>query len=152
MKNFLPSLFKNTQTVEQWLSGINSMMLDAERAFEEMDRAFPVGLRNVTFPPVDIVKTGTGYKVSLAVAGFKRDELAVEVGPNMLTVTGKKETKSEDAYLVKSIATRQFVRKWQLLDQDEVEGVKLEDGLLTIAIKRNEPTPVEDTVKRLEIK
>lgn len=152
MKNF-PTLWKNTsifsKDTEKLFEKFNSVWLDAERAFEAFDRNFPVGIRNVNFPPCDIVKTETGYAVALAVAGFTKDELTAEVDTdNVITVSGKKETKSEDKYLVKGIATRQFVRKWQLAEQDEVQDVKLVDGLLTITIKRNEDTV---SVKRLTI-
>ena len=155
MKNFPISLWKQNaplpKELDKWFADFNSVFIDADRMFEAFDRAFPVGVRNVTFPPCDVVTTDTGYTVSLAVAGFTKDDLTVEVdGNNVITVTGKKEAKSDDKYIVKGIATRQFVRKWQLLDSDEVEDVKLENGLLNITVKRNDP--VQPEVKRLEIK
>lgn len=157
MKN-LPTFFGRSaaslsKDVEDLMKTVNSVWLDAERAFEDFDKMFPVGIRNVNFPPCDIAKTETGYLVSLAVAGFSRDDLSVEVdGDNVITVSGKKETKSSNEYLVKGIATRQFVRKWQLQSADEVTDVKFEDGLLNITIQRNEPVVEETPVKRLEIK
>jgi len=153
MKTF-PTLWKQSASTfskdtEKLFQKFNSVWLDAERAFEAFDRTFPVGLRDVNFPPCDIVKTETGYAVALAVAGFTKDELSAEVDTdNVITVSGKKETKNDSSYIVKGIATRQFVRKWQLAEQDEVQDVKLVDGLLTIAIKRNEDTV---SVKRLTI-
>ncbi len=157
MKTF-PTLWRHSASslskeAEKLFETFNSVWLDAERAFEAFDKNFPVGIRNVTFPPCDVVKTDTGYDVTLAVAGFTKDELTVEVDKdNIVTVSGKKETKSDDKYLVKGIATRQFVRKWQLAAEDEAQGVELANGLLTITIKRNEPLPVEESVKRFEIK
>lgn len=157
MKTF-PTLWRRdasslTKDVEKLFESFNSVWLDSERAFDAFDRTFPIGMRNVTFPPCDVVKTNTGYTVALAVAGFTKDDLTVEVDKdNIVTVSGKKETKSDDKYLVKGIATRQFVRKWQLAAEDEAQGVELANGLLTITIKRNEPLPVEESVKRFEIK
>lgn len=157
MKNF-PTLWRQgasslSKEAEKLFADFNSVWLDLDRAFEAFDRTFPVGIRNVNFPPCDVVKTDAGYNVSLAVAGFTHDDLTVEVdGDNIVTVSGKKETKTDENYLVKGIATRQFVRKWQLASADEVTDVKLENGLLNIAIKRNEPVVEETPVKRLEIK
>lgn len=156
---YFPTLWKQnsaaplSKDLEKVFSDFNSVWLDVDRAFEAFDRSFPVGIRNVTFPPCDVVKTDSGYSVTLAVAGFAKDELTVDLdSDNVLTVTGKKEAKSTEKYLVKGIATRQFVRKWQLAAEDEVVDVKLANGLLSIDIKRNEPLPQEETVKRLEIK
>lgn len=157
MKNF-PTLWRQgastlSKEAEKFYSDFNNVWVDLERAFEAFDRSFPVGIRNVNFPPCDIVKTESGYNVLLAVAGFTRDDLSVEVdGDNIVTVSGKKEAKPDEKYLLKGIATRQFVRKWQLAVEDEVTDVKLENGLLNIEIKRNEPVVEEAPVKRLTIK
>jgi len=67
----------------------------------------------------------------------------------VLVVSGKIIDKPEVAYLFKGIATRQFVRKWQLLDHDEVGSVSLKNGLLTIVVNRK--APPEPAVKRLTI-
>lgn len=153
-----PTLWKRTASalpkdIEKTFADLTSVWLDAERAFEDFDRMFPVGVRNVNFPPCDIAKTETGYCITLAVAGFSKNDLEVEVdNNNVITIRGVKETKPTGDYLIKGIATRQFVRMWQLATEDEVTEVKLADGLLTVAIKRNEPLPREETVKRLEVK
>lgn len=150
MTKYFPTLFKNTTTdIDKWISDINSMWLDAERAFETLDKTFPVGIRSVNYPPYDIIKTEDGYVISLAVAGFKKEEITIEVNStNVLTIAAKKETKTDEKYLVKGIASRQFVRKWQLSDGDEITSAKLEDGLLHINIKRNEP---QETIRKLTI-
>lgn len=146
-----PSNFSLSKEAEKMFESFNSIWLDTERAFETFDRTFPIGIRNVNFPPCDIVKTETGYAVTLAVAGFAKDELSVIVdNDNVITATGKKETKPDSSYIVKGIATRFFVRKWQLAAEDEVTNVKLADGLLTITIKRNENEI--GSFRRLEIK
>ena len=150
MTRYFPTLFKNTSTdVDKWISDMNSLWLDVDRAFETLDKTFPVGIRSVNYPPYDIIKTDNGYVISVAVAGFRKEELKVEVNSHsVLTITGKKDSKDDDNYLVKGIASRQFVRKWQLNDGDEVSNVKLEDGLLRIHIKRNEP---QETIKQITI-
>ena len=156
IKHF-PTLWKTpssalSKEAEKLFADFNSVFLDVDRAFESFDRTFPIGVRNVTFPPCDVIKTDTGYEVAIAVAGFSKEELTVELdGDNVIMISGKKESKPSDNYLVKGIATRQFVRKWALDGSDEVEDVILKDGLLTVKIKRNEPTPKE-TTKLLDIK
>lgn len=153
----LPALWKEfpstLKEAEKLFADYNSVWLDLDRAFEAFDRTFPVGIRNTTFPPHDVVKTETGYDVSIAVAGFCKEDLSVEIDKdNVITISGKKEQKNDNQYLFKGIATRQFVRKWQLPSDDEVVDVHLTNGLLVIKIKRNDPLPVEESVKRLEIK
>lgn len=148
----LPTLFSRQQgDLEKWIAEMNNVFVDFDRMFDRYDKTFPVSVRSVTFPPVDVVKTETGYEIALAVAGYTQEDLQVEVDENdVLVVSGKIiNKKPETSYLFKGIATRQFVRKWQLLDHDEVENVSLKNGLLTIVVKRK--PPAEPTVKRLAI-
>lgn len=148
----LPALFKNSRSladVENLFTTMNSAFLDFDRMFDRFDRLFPTSIRAATFPPVDIIKTDTGYDIILAVAGYTKDDLTVELDDDhILTVTGKQEQKQDMPFLFKGIASRQFTRRWQLLEEDEVADVKLANGLLTIKIKR---TVVEPQVKRLTI-
>lgn len=139
----LPTLWKSsklTTTVpefEKLLTEANSMWLDAERLFEDFDRTFPTGVRSANFPPRNIVKTKEGYEIAFAVAGFKREDLTVEIDTtSVLTVSGRAETPTDAQFLFKGIATRQFQNKLQLLDGDEISSVKLADGILTITVKR----------------
>jgi molecular chaperone IbpA len=149
----LPSLW-NTTTFEKTVADINSLWIDVERAWEDLDRTFPVSVRSATFPPRDIVKTETGYTISLAVAGFKKNEIKIELNADMvLSVVGRKETNTSSEnpqYLYKGIAYRQFENKWQLFSGDEIVKTTLEDGILTIIIKRPQ-TPPEASVKQIPI-
>lgn len=152
----LPTLWKSSKLnavvpeLEKLITEANSMWLDAERMFEEFDRTFPVGARSVNFPPRNIVKTDEGYEIAFAVAGFKREDLTVEVDSNdVLTVSGKIVAAKETQFIVKGIATRQFENKLQLLDGDQVDSVKLADGILTITVKRTQP--VAPAVRQLTI-
>lgn len=152
MTSKLPALFssRTANDIEKWIGDMNNVFIDLDRMFDRYDKAFPVSVRSVNFPPVDIVKTATGYEITLAVAGYTQDDLKVEVDENdVLVVSGKIIDKPEVAYLFKGIATRQFVRKWQLLDHDEVGSVSLKNGLLTIVVNRK--APPEPAVKRLTI-
>jgi molecular chaperone IbpA len=130
---------------------MNNTFVDFDRVFERFDRALPVNIRTVTYPPVDLLKIEGGYLVQMAVAGYAKEDLVVELSSdNVLTVTGKQDSKTDAGqYLFKGISARHFVRKWQLFDTDTIGGVNLKDGMLTIKIVR---APVSaPTSTRVEI-
>ncbi len=93
------------------------------------------------YPPYNIETIGDdAYRIEIAVAGFKPDELSVDVKENVLTVAGHKAA-NEDAkrYLYRGLAERNFERRFQLADYVVVTDAKLADGLLAISLKRELP-------------
>lgn len=99
-----------------------------------------------SYPPYDIEKlTGSeseAYAITLAVAGFSAADLEIEAAPGVLTVRGRKQ-RSEDGtpdqhrqMLYRGIATRDFVRRFQLDDAIVVRDARLADGLLTVTLER----------------
>jgi molecular chaperone IbpA len=93
------------------------------------------------YPPYNIERTDeNAYRIDIAVAGFRPEELNVEVKENLLTVTGSKAA-NDDAkrYLHRGLAERNFQRKFQLADYVVVEDANLADGLLSISLKRELP-------------
>ena len=93
------------------------------------------------YPPYNIETVGDdAYRIEIAVAGFKPDELSVDVKENVLTVAGHKAA-NEDAkrYLYRGLAERNFERRFQLADYVVVTDAKLADGLLAISLKRELP-------------
>ena len=93
------------------------------------------------WPPYNIETTGeNAYRIEIAVAGFKPEELNVEVKENTLTVAGRK-TANDDGkrYLHRGLAERNFERRFQLADYVVVTDAQLADGLLTIALERQLP-------------
>ena len=98
------------------------------------------------YPPYNIVKLSDDeYRIVLAVAGFKDQDLAITVQENQLTVAGTNAAKEQkDAnYLYKGIATRSFERKFNLADHVKVLDADLDSGLLTISLKRELPESVK---------
>ena len=93
------------------------------------------------WPPYNIETTGeNAYRVEIAVAGFKPDELNVEVKENTLTVSGRKAANDEGKrYLHRGLAERNFERRFQLADYVFVTDAQLADGLLSISLKRELP-------------
>ena len=107
-----------------------------------------------SYPPYNVEDTGENQlRISLAVAGFSPDQLAVVVEDNQLVVSGKREGdgrtgEGDRAYLHRGIAARSFVRSFVLAEGVEVEGAVLEHGLLHIDLLQKEP---EKLVKRIPI-
>lgn len=93
------------------------------------------------YPPFNLERTGDDhYRITLAVAGFRREEVEIVAQQNLLTVKGKKEAKDEQsAFLHLGIATRSFERRFELADFIRVEDARLSDGLLTIDLVREVP-------------
>jgi molecular chaperone IbpA len=93
------------------------------------------------YPPYNIESVGdNAYRIEIAVAGFKSEELAIEVKENLLTVTGRKPANdAQKSYLHRGLAARDFERRFQLADYVVVTDADLSDGLLIIALKRELP-------------
>jgi molecular chaperone IbpA len=104
------------------------------------------------YPPYNIERTGEDrYRVTLAVAGFSDDELAIEVRENSLLVEGrKKDVETAQSFLYRGIAGRSFKRQFQLADHVKVSGAQLHNGLLVIDLLREVPEAMKP--RRIEIK
>ena len=105
-----------------------------------------------SYPPYNVEDRGEGrLRITLAVAGFTPDQLAVTVEDRQLVVAGRRDdgARGEDAYLHRGIAARGFLRSFVLADGVDVEGATLEHGLLHVDLARPEP---EATVKRIPIR
>lgn len=96
-----------------------------------------------SYPPYNIVKLGEDdYRITMAVAGFRQDDVTITAHNNQLIVQGKiADAQQEDGatYLYKGIATRAFERKFSLADHVKVVGASMADGLLHIELKREVP-------------
>ena len=92
-----------------------------------------------SYPPYNIERLGEDeYLISVALAGFKPDDVNIEVKGGDLTISGKKVEKPESKsdFLHQGIAGRNFQRTFQLADHVEVNSAELNDGLLQIRLKR----------------
>jgi molecular chaperone IbpA len=121
-----------------------------DRILDLMDESLRYQPEN-NYPPYNIVRTGeNSYRISLAVAGFKPDQISVTVQQNMLVVTGREAQKSDHDYLYRGIAARDFERRFSLADFVEVKGASFEDGLLQIDLVRELPEAMKP--RRIEIR
>jgi HSP20 family molecular chaperone IbpA len=120
--------------------------------FDEFERALDRISKKAAdgYPPYNIEQIGEDRLcITLAVAGFSENDLAVEIDGNQLLIQGRQaEDDSERLFLHRGIAARQFQRAFILADGIHVEGARLDNGLLHIDIVRPKP---ESRVRRVEI-
>ena len=106
------------------------------------------------YPPYNIERIvqngerGDVLRITLAVAGFTRDQLEITIEDNQLTVRGKQQDDKGREYLYRGIAARQFHRTFVLADGIEIRSADLNNGLLSIDLVRHEP---ERLVRKIEI-
>jgi molecular chaperone IbpA len=116
-----------------------------------MDRAISSDAGTNSYPPYNIEKTSDdGWRISIAVAGFGEDDLAIEVKDRSLHVTARKaEDEAQRKYLHRGIATRAFERRFHLADHVRVTGASHENGMLHIDLTREVPEALKP--RRIEI-
>lgn len=112
-----------------------------DRLFNRLDTV--VGQEAKTYPPYNIERlSDDGWRVSIAVAGFSSDDIAIEAKENSLMIKGGKSaetSETEREFLHRGIAERSFELRYQLGDYVEVVGAELTNGLLNIELKREVP-------------
>lgn len=103
------------------------------------------------YPPYDVEKTGDeGYRITLAVAGFRADELEITAQSNLLVVRGRKTGEPQNAaYLHQGLAMRPFEQRFELADHVVVKDARFEHGLLIIDLVREVPEALKP--RRIEI-
>ncbi len=103
------------------------------------------------YPPYNIERTDeNAYRVELAVAGFKPEELTIEVKENLLTVQGRKAANDgQRRFLHRGLAERDFERRFQLADYVVVTEARISDGLLSIDLRRELPEALKP--RRIDI-
>ena len=101
------------------------------------------------YPPHNILRTGeTEYLIELAVAGFSKDELTIEVKDRTLTIFGEHASKGRE-YIHRGISTKKFKRTFRLSEHVKVNGADLIDGVLSIVLKYE--VPEEMRPRKIEI-
>jgi molecular chaperone IbpA len=113
-----------------------------DRLFDMLENS-SLGANGENYPPFDLIRTGENeYRIELAVAGFRPEELDITAQQNVLVVSGRKKEESEDKgtdYIYRGIANRSFERRFALADHIQVTGADMKDGLLAIELKREIP-------------
>ena len=121
--------------------------------FEQFERTIDriSKLSTETYPPYNIEQISSNLlRITIAVAGFEKTDLEINLEGNQLQIKGfKKEENDERIFLHRGIATRQFQRNFVLAEGIEVEGASMENGLLSVDL--SQPNNSEES-KKIEIK
>jgi molecular chaperone IbpA len=117
---------------------------DVRRSSVGFDRLFDM-LENSNFagenyPPFDLIKLDDNrYRIEVAVAGFRRDDIEITSQQNQLLIRGQKGDENGSDYVHRGIANRSFERRFALADHIQVRGADLKDGMLSIELVREIP-------------
>lgn len=121
---------------------------DFDRLFDRLE-ALTVGfgpvfrdfrVENSNYPPHNIVRVNDNeFYLELAVAGFKKEEVSMEMHQGLLTIKGDKEVQSDADYQFRGIANRSFSKSFRIAEYFEVDSARLEDGILTVHFFKNVP-------------
>jgi len=124
-----------------------------DRMFDTLKRYVDNNPSSTTgYPPYNIRKEGDyNYAIEMALAGFSREDLEVEVSDGVLTVRSVKDTTDDDtSNIYRGISFRKFVRKFTIADDIVVKGAKMENGMLSIDLER--VVPEEKKPRLIEVK
>jgi len=121
-----------------------------DRMFDLLEAAASRGQAADNYPPFDSIKLSDDqYRLTMAVAGFRDQDLEISTQGNWLSVSGERSSEQEGEYLHRGIATRPFQRRFELAEHVQVVGAKLADGLLSIELKREIPEAMKP--RRIDI-
>jgi molecular chaperone IbpA len=130
-----------TQLVRFDTNTLNRVLIGVDHLLGDFESRFANQISN-NYPPHNVVKTGdTTYELRIAVTGFDKDEITVEVDQDQLIIKGESQiVEDEDiVYLHRGLATRDFHRVFPLADHVEVETGSIRNGILTVYLKRVVP-------------
>ncbi|MGO9421818.1 Hsp20 family protein [Roseiarcus sp.] len=122
---------------------------DIERALDKVSKSAGDG-----YPPYNIERIAAAggepekLRITLAVAGFARDQIEVTIEENQLTIRGRQQEDKTPEFLHRGIAARQFQRSFLLAEGMQVLGADLAQGMLSIDLARPQP---ERTVRKIQI-
>jgi molecular chaperone IbpA len=109
--------------------------LGFDHIFDELERV--TSHAKDTYPPHNVVKYDNNkYDIELAVAGFSKDDIAIELKEHILTIKGERgPRRDQELYVHKGISGRKFERQYRLSEYAEVTGADMTDGILTVSIE-----------------
>jgi molecular chaperone IbpA len=142
------SLTLSVPETAKYLMEIQRNSIGLDEWFKRFDTAYE---SHTNYPPYNLVKESSiDFRLEIALAGYKKEDIEVTTEWNKLFVEAKKSGNSEDEYLHKGLAKRAFIRSWTLSDDVEVCDTLFVDGLLTIKIKRVIPEHQKKKVYELK--
>ena len=138
------SLFDNFNKLTPYAVGF-------DRVFDTLNRYAGSEVQSTGFPPYNIRKEGEyNYVIEMALAGFGKEDIQVEVAESTLSIRSVKENPKDDATQYRGISYRRFERKFTLADDLVVNSANLENGMLYIDLER--VVPEEKKPRLIEVK
>ncbi len=124
----------HSTNLDKFLNDIEKYSIGMDEWFNRMGALHQT---ETNYPPYNTIKESeTEFRLEVALAGFKKNEITVYTENNKLFVEGTKEVDSGKEYIHHGLANRAFTRVWTISDDVEVKNVSFEDGLLTIKLAR----------------
>jgi len=133
-------------------NALNRALVGFDSLFDNFEQRFANQIQQ-NYPPYNILKHDDDtYEIEIAVTGFNKDEVVVEIDQNNLIVKGQRKEVDlvEPTYLHRSLATRDFTRSWTLAEHMEVGEGRIKNGVLTIELKRVVPEALKPRVLKLK--
>lgn len=127
--------YRNGLDLNKWLNDVHTVSI----GFDELvNRLFTDHYTEANYPVYNLVKEkgGANYRLEIALAGFKKEEITVETADGKLFVIGKVEKDDSVEYLHRGLSKRSFNRSWTLSDEVEITSVDFIEGLLVIKFQR----------------
>ena len=132
-------------------SALNRALVGFDQIFSNLEQN--IRNQNNSYPPYNLLKhNDDAYEIQMAVSGFEKDEVTVEVDQNRLIIRGKRnaDAASSDAeYLHRGLATRDFAHAFTLAEHLEVGEGRIKNGVLSIEIKRVIPEALKPRLIRI---
>jgi molecular chaperone IbpA len=120
-----------------------------DRLFDMLESS-AAGANGENYPPFDLIKVDDNrYRIEIAVAGFRREEIEITSHQNVLIIRGQKGEDNGSNYVHRGIATRSFERRFALADHIQVTGADLSDGMLKLDLVREIPEAMKP--RKIEI-
>ena len=142
------SLTLSVPETAKYLMEIKRNSIGMDEWFKRLDTAYET---HTNYPPYNLVKeSSVDFRLEIALAGYKKEDIEVTTEWNKLFVEAKKAGDTDDEYLHQGLAKRAFTRTWTLSDDVEVCDTAFVDGLLTIKIKRVIPEHQKKKVYELK--
>jgi len=141
-----------TQLVRFDTNALNRALLGFDTMFNDFEHRYANQLKD-NYPPYNIVKHNDDtYEIEIAVTGFSKDEVIVEIDQNQLIVKGIRDKSSDVTaeFLHRGLALRDFTRSWTLAEHMEVGNGTIKNGVLTIELKRVVPDALKPRVLKLK--
>ena len=145
-------MVRNTLSLIDNFNQLTPYAVGFDRIFDNLNTYVANNATSTGFPPYNIQKVGDyNYTIQMALAGFSKNDIEVEIADGTLSVRSDKKDEPEDEFTYhRGISYRKFERKFTLADDLVVNSAKLENGMLTIDLERI--VPEEKKPRLIEVK